>query len=487
MSMLEQNTTAPSVATEWFENEPDNCSVIVHSLPSNDQSEGLQALLLFDVKAYDANLCKEVYTNLGLPQPPNHDHTVRKIQEHMPDLQSFAFLQDVNKGMGFVQQNKSLPSNSMVITTSAYLNLLQFFSVPQNINSEWHRLCKKFQTNMDSMRSHLLPITLGPYLSFLSHGRTRFRKTLEVYPESGFELAIFVYAESKWTPDKEPTVIMRYTQLSHHLRQNHRDYSHVILPTGSVRLFPQVCQTLSKAGIPFLQKQINPCDAMQKCTKSSGAKSRGKGYFTTSTSPPEQTPLLLSTTTALTSTSVPTPQTNEQIQPFPLSNTSVASHIKKPAPKPISSAVKDILAQAAFIAGIHSTVDAASASTLLPPLTSITKSNTKTGAAPTKSKSLLSHQTTRPSLKLQKSLEKAGLLSPLSSSSSSSNESDSSDNEVDTLAPKYSMPVLGSITSPAGSEATASKICISSSLAAKRTKNKTTSKHHHNVKRSKPY
>ena len=369
MSMLEQNTTAPSVATEWFENEPDNCSVIVHSLPSNDQSEGLQALLLFDVKAYDANLCKEVYTNLGLPQPPNQDHTVRKIQEHMPDIQGFAFLQDVNKGMGFVQQNKSLPSNSMVITTSAYLNLLQFFSVPQNINSEWHRLCKKFQTNMDSMRSHLLPITLGPYLSFLSHGRTRFRKTLEVYPESGFELAIFVYAESKWTPDKEPTVIMRYTQLSHHPWQNHRDYSHVSLPTGSVRLFSRVCQTLSKAGVPFLQKQMYPCEAMQKCTQSSGAKSRGKGYFTTTTtSPPEQTPLLLSTTTALTSTSVPAPQTNEQIQPFPLSNTSVASHIKKLAPKPISIAVKDILAQAAFIAGIHGTVDGcASASTLFPP------------------------------------------------------------------------------------------------------------------------
>ena len=248
-----------------FENEPSVFSTIIHSLPSNSESEGLQALLNFDINAFDPVFCQDSYNNLGLPQPPSQDATIKKLREGQPPLKSFAFLQDANKGLGFVLQSRAHPSSSIVITTTAYLKMLTFFSALHDANSEWARTLKKFQDNMERLRTSLQPVNLGPYLQFVNHGRSRYRKPLETYYELGFELVMYVYSDSKWTDARLPSIILRYASIP-----NYPIQKNVNLPAGSIRLFPQICCTLAENGIPFLQKQI----------------SQSKSYFTATALPP---------------------------------------------------------------------------------------------------------------------------------------------------------------------------------------------------------
>ena len=116
---------------------------IYQSRPSNLKEEGIQGIFVPDIML--ANQARNSLEFYGLPTVPAEDVTVNWIRKNsgFTENRGFVFLQVAKKCSDF-QKFDSLSSNSKItVTASAYLKLLQFFSVKNDPRSEWMRIEKK--------------------------------------------------------------------------------------------------------------------------------------------------------------------------------------------------------------------------------------------------------------------------------------------------------------------------------------------------------
>ena len=194
-----------------FQNNPLPSSVIIHGEGSNNVSGGVQALMIQDIDAYDPSLCLEPYRKFGLPTPPADDPTIQWLRQ-TPNTNSkgFVFLQSADKGMPFLPFDKCASPNRIILTIKAYWKLLSLFWTPPNKpnDSEWMRLERKAQGQLDVMRTPNQVITLGPYLSYVGQGSNTFNKPIEAYKD--WTLVVESYNESLWGKGTPSQLTLRY-------------------------------------------------------------------------------------------------------------------------------------------------------------------------------------------------------------------------------------------------------------------------------------
>ena len=251
-----------------FSNHPLPSSVVIHGEGSNNVSGGVRALILQDVDTYDPVLCMEPYRKYGLPTPPADDQTVQWLREsqHPNSSKGFVFLQSADKAMPFIPFDKCGSPHRLIITIKAYWKLLSLFCSPRPNESEWMRLERKAQSQLDAMRSTHQVISLGPYLSYVSHGSNTFSKPIETYKD--WTLVLESYSQSLWSKDTPSQVTLRYIPTG-----KMADPLGATTAGAHVRLFSNVLSQIS---------QENVMNFLKKCVR--------EGYYTTA-SPP--TPLSL--------------------------------------------------------------------------------------------------------------------------------------------------------------------------------------------------
>ena len=234
-------------------NKPLNSSVLIHGQASSEHATGLQALIVKDIEAYDATLCTESYRKLGLCCPPLRDSTVQWLKQVQPSNNGFVYLQTADKGMPFLPFDKTVSPNRLILTTKAYTKLLCMFSAPRLQESEWNRMEKKIKTNLFAMRTNTKPISVGPFLSFVSHGSSDYYHTVEKYAD--WNLTLTIHGESQWDPDAPLKMTLKYTQSN-----KNADVSY----TGShMQLYPELLvQIVTEDLVNHLKKNY------------------GSGYFT---------------------------------------------------------------------------------------------------------------------------------------------------------------------------------------------------------------
>ena len=251
-----------------FVHKPLPSSVLIHGQASGPHLPGLQALIVKDVEAYDATLCTESYRKLGLPCPPVRDQTIQWLKQVQPANSGFVFLQCVEKALPFISFDKTVSPNRLILTTKAYIKLLNLFSSPsRSQESEYSRLEKRFKTHLDTMRTNTQPTIIGPFLSFVSHGSSTFQLILEKYTD--WNLSLMVYGESQWSRETPLQLTLKYSQSS-----KSANFAY----TGSyIQIYPD------------LMAQIVSENLVNHLKKNYGTSS---GYFTCPTSPPVSAPVL---------------------------------------------------------------------------------------------------------------------------------------------------------------------------------------------------
>ena len=262
-----------------FQNNPLPSSIIIHGEGSNNLSGGIQALIIRDIDAYEPALCLEQYRKFGLPTPPADDPTIQWLKPNT-NSKGFVFLQSADKGMPFIPFDKCASPNRIILTVKAYWKLLSLFWTPQNRpnESEWMRLERKAQAQLDVMRTPNQVIALGPYLSYVGQGSNTFNKPLEVYKD--WTLVVESYSESLWSKETPSQLTLRYIPTAGKI------VDPLIASTGAhIRLFTNVMYQITTDVVMNLLK-----------------KSVREGYFTAASPtplmspaqcPPLQPPMLL--------------------------------------------------------------------------------------------------------------------------------------------------------------------------------------------------
>ena len=186
----------------FFENDPDYHSIIILSLPSNSLSAGLQSFIIPDTTAFELEHCKEAYRHYGIPCPPSREATVSWLRPN----KSVVFLQTAEKGLPFKVFDKAEINGRIIITTPAYINLLEFFvGQPE---SEWCRVEKKIRLQLEAMRTSIQPIAWGVNLKFVGPGSCTFTKILNV--QKDWKLTLQVYGRSVWKKDAQLQLTLKY-------------------------------------------------------------------------------------------------------------------------------------------------------------------------------------------------------------------------------------------------------------------------------------
>ena len=208
LTMSSSSSTANKLEGK-FQNNPLPSSIIIHGEGSNNLSGGVQALIIRDIDAYEPALCLEQYRKFGLPTPPADDPTIQWLKPNT-NSKGFVFLQSADKGMPFIPFDKCASPNRIILTVKAYWKLLSLFWTPQNRpnESEWMRLERKAQAQLDVMRTPNQVIALGPYLSYVGQGSNTFNKPLEVYKD--WTLVVESYSESLWSKETPSQLTLRY-------------------------------------------------------------------------------------------------------------------------------------------------------------------------------------------------------------------------------------------------------------------------------------
>lgn len=144
--------TIPSVFDPVFYNRPDAQSFLVHACPSSISDAGLQVILCMHPRPVS------LPPNLGLPSSSSYEEK--------------AFLQVAWETQPFVLQSQAPRSQSMQITVTEYLILLQFAA------NEWSRLKSKMRSQRTAMREGTDPIHITNYLMFYQHGSSHYQVSL---------------------------------------------------------------------------------------------------------------------------------------------------------------------------------------------------------------------------------------------------------------------------------------------------------------------
>jgi len=223
MSSLSKPTTTSSGATSplfvvppvfdpVYFNAPDPQSVLVHAIPSGAEEEGFQAILCLHPRP-------DIPSHLGLPMSSNYEEK--------------AFLQVSLPNATFVQQTQAHRANSMQITVTEYLILLNF------IESDWPRLSSKLESQLITMREGTDPVYMTGYLTFYNHGSSHYRVSLSS------RLAFAACIESR----NSKNAIKAWLERRPLLDQN--DYQEMVLPMPSLALLTQ-----DTAGMKALVEQM---------------------------------------------------------------------------------------------------------------------------------------------------------------------------------------------------------------------------------------
>ena len=232
--------------TDTFNNEPLLISILIHCLPSSSTSCGMQSLVIQDTANYEEKLCRESYQHYGVPCPATKDPTVKWLKPN----KSVVFMQAAGKAMPFVSFEKSMTDNRLILTTAAYIRLLNFFGGQHE--SEWTRLEKKMRLQLDSMKTNTLPINLVSTLSFVGPGCSQYTKIIQ--KQEGWNLMLNVFGKSSWNKEAPLEITLRYTPTAtsfESLGPARNNYS--------IRLNSQVMMALStQAAIKRLSKYNNP-------------------------------------------------------------------------------------------------------------------------------------------------------------------------------------------------------------------------------------
>lgn len=249
-------------------NNPLPSSVVTHGVPSDSLSGGLQALILQNVEEYDTTLCTESYRKCGIPTPPLRDPTVQWLRQASGD-KGYVFLQSVGTAMPFIPFEKCVSPNRLILTTRAYLKVLNIFWSARPHESEWFRQERQTQAALETMRNGCQTVSMGQYLSYMSHGSSSFVKPIEVYQH--WTLMLEGYGESQWDKNTPLRLTLKY------------------VPTGkNMEMLPAaVCVSGSNLIClsPHLMTQIATDQVMNWLKKN-----QSQGYFSVPTAPPAVTP-----------------------------------------------------------------------------------------------------------------------------------------------------------------------------------------------------
>lgn len=203
----------PPVFDARYFNAPDPQSVLVHAIPSGADDEGFQAILCLHPRP-------DLPSHLGVPVSSNYEEK--------------AFLQVSLANSMFVQQTQAHRANSMQITVTEYLILLNF------IENEWPRLSSKLESQLITMREGTDPIYITGYLTFYNHGSSHFRVSLSS------RLSFAACIESRDSKKKIKAWLER-RPLS-----DQNDYQEMVLPMPSLVLLTQ-----DTAGMKALVEQMS--------------------------------------------------------------------------------------------------------------------------------------------------------------------------------------------------------------------------------------
>lgn len=202
----------PAVFDAIYYNTPDVHSVLVHSISSSSEEDGIQAILCLHPRP-------DLPSHLGLPVSSNYEEK--------------AFLQVASANQPFIQQSQVPRTHSMLITVTEYLILLQF------IENDWPRLESKLESQLTTMREGTDPIYLTGHLMFYNHGSSHFRASLSS------RLVFAAQVESRNPAGKVKAWLERRPLLD----QN--DYQEMMLPMKSL-----VQMLQDKAGLKALVDQM---------------------------------------------------------------------------------------------------------------------------------------------------------------------------------------------------------------------------------------
>ena len=141
----------PGVYDPVFYNQPDSHSVLVHACSSSSVEGGFQAIVCFFSKP-------DLPSHLGLPLLSNYEDKV--------------FLQMAKKDQPFLLYSQVPRGQSLQITVTEYLILLQF------VAHEWPRLKSKLKSQLVTMREGTDPVYISGHLVFYNHGSCHYRVSL---------------------------------------------------------------------------------------------------------------------------------------------------------------------------------------------------------------------------------------------------------------------------------------------------------------------
>ena len=113
-----------------FKIHPNPEAILIHHLPSNQQSPGLQCLFVKNAFSPDVN--KKSLHLYGLTHPLSQDPSVKWLKKNkkcVEEVIAFAFLQGAEKCMPFKSLDKLSFNSKITVPATAYLKLLQFFGV----------------------------------------------------------------------------------------------------------------------------------------------------------------------------------------------------------------------------------------------------------------------------------------------------------------------------------------------------------------------
>ena len=250
---------------------PDSNALLLQTLPSDRNAEGLQCIFIKNALAVD--LHQESIESYGLSYPLTKEPGIGWILKNEKNVtfsasssssssltetaaKSFTCLQAVGKAMPFKKLD-SVPCNSKIIVPAmAYLKLLQFFSVKNDNFSEWKRLVKIMCLRLGDMRSSKKELRISKTFKYVGHGYCRYKKVLQHFPgtKDNIQLSLFVSAKSKH-PDFRPMIYLAYApenQLNYVVHQNEERHEGKC-PNNSIQIFPNIIHCLAEEGVQFFQ------------------------------------------------------------------------------------------------------------------------------------------------------------------------------------------------------------------------------------------